>query len=635
MTTRFYQHVPKDLEANLRFRLDLRRRALHDEQFRRQMMTACRRDVLFFFNSVCWLYEPRVVRGRKLPSVIPFITWPHQDPVILAINEHLGVEDIGAEKSRGEGASWISVLLALRDWLFEPMSAVGLVSRTEDAVDNPEDPDSLMWKVDWELTKLPRWMAGVKDKDFKRNRGDHVLKNLRNGSTITGYSATGDVASGGRKRWFLMDELSKFPRGPDKEAMASTQHVTNSRLVVSTPKGSEGAYYELMHNPSSMVKVVLDWKDNQTRNRGLYTFQDGLPVAVDSSNPLPEHYNPPTSEVLDLFSRLRSRGFKLEGTVRSPWYDHECDRPGATPQSIAQELDRDYGGSMFRIFGADFFEKADARVAQPLVVGTLSYHPETLAPDFDEVKGGQLLLWCPLDVNRRPPNRQYAIGVDVSTGLGGSYTSNSAAVVFDALTMEQVGEFASNTVAPQDFADMCVAMAKMFHNAYLIWEHNGPGAGFTKRIIDTKYTNIHYRQVYWKQGRKRTREPGWWTDPRTKEAMFGELARSVKTGELTLRSAAMIKECGQYVRLNGKITHVQQASTDDDSSKGEAHGDRVIAACVALQGLRDRPLMGLRERKKNEIPPFCMAARQKAYEDSLRVENLEWDDRTTRDLMRR
>jgi hypothetical protein len=630
----FYGQVSKDLEANLAYRIDVRERAMSDPQLRGALMTACREDVLFFFNAFCWLYEPRprIVNGTKMPPVIPFISWSHQDPVIRTIKQHLGFEDIGVEKSRGEGASWFGVLLAVHDWLFAPMTAIGLVSRNEAAVDNPEDPDSLFWKIDWELTQLPSWMVP----DFKRNLQAHTLRNLHNLSTITGYAATGDVASGGRKKWFLMDELAKFPRGPDAEAMASTQHVTDSRLVVSTPKGAEGAYYDLMHEPSSMIKVVLDWKDNSTRNRGLYTIRNGRPAALDEiGNPLPEGY---AKESADLLSRLRARGFKIEGVTRSPWYDHQCDRPAATPQNIAQELDRDYGGSMYRIFGAEFFTRTASDVRVPQLRGMLEYREQDLEPSFSTIDDGPLRLWTSLDARNRPPRNQFVVGADVSTGLGGSFTSNSVAEVIDLVTMEQVAEFASNSTPVADFADFCIALAKWFHDAYLIWEVNGPGSGFTPRVKSRGYANYFLRPQSMKRGRKKTKDIGWWTDDRTKELMFSELARTVTRGELRLRSEPLVQECGQYVRIAGKIEHVKAATTKDDSSKGKAHGDRVIALAVALQGARDRPLFGMtlageRQYTPDNPPPNTPAARIKEAMDAEKRDGV-WDDRTTADYTR-
>lgn len=636
MDVDFFSRVPREIGPNLKYRVALRKRAQADLGFRRAMLTACKHDVLFFFAAWCWLYEPRPRKhkGVTLPPIIPFIPWEHQVPAIRTIDEHLGFRDIGMEKSRGEGASWIAILFALHRWLFRPMSAIGLVSRTENAVDNPDDPDSLMWKIDWEIAQLPRWMGGVKDTDFKRTIQDHTLKSLRNGSTITGYAATGDVASGGRKLFFLMDELAKFPRGPDLDAMASTQHVTDSRFVVSTPKGSEGAYYELMHEPSNMVKIILDWKQNPSRNRGLYQMKNGRPVAVDPANPLAPEYDPPNQDVLDRMSRLRRKGFRLEGKQRSPWYDRECDRPGATTQNIAQELDRDYGGSAYRYFGDEFFEAANKTVLRPTTKGTISYHPETMEPEFHTASDGQVCLWCNLDVMNRPPTSTYVVGADISSGLGGSYTSNSVAQVVDAVTNEQVMEFATNTISPTEFAEHCVAIAKWFHDAYLIWEANGPGAGFTRRVIALRYHNVYYRTVLWKRGNKKTKEMGWWSDTRSKQALFGEVRRRVRSGLLTLRSDMLVKECQQYQVVGDQIVHSLATTTADDSSKGQAHGDRVIAIGVCLHAVTDRPLtkLNVEQNYQARIPPGSMAARQREYEDALRDKEDPWDSRSNWDL---
>jgi hypothetical protein len=631
-----YKEVPKDFIANLEWRVALRKKAAKDYKFRAAVRVACREDVLFFMNSMCWLYEPRPQRfadGSKKPNIIPFITWEHQDPAILRIKEFLGEKDIGVEKSRGEGASWIAVALGLHDWLFDPMSAIGFVSRSMDAADKTDDPDSLMWKVDHMLAHLPKWMRPR----FSRSKTNHTLINIDYGSSITAYAAVGDVASGGRKKWFLSDELAKFPRGPDEESMASTQYVTNSRLVISTPKGNTGAYYDLMHRDSTLVRIELDWKQNPTRNRGLYSFQNNKPVAVDPiNNPLPENYNPPSQEILNLFSILRKNGFKLDGVLRSPWYDQECARPGATPQNVAQELDRDYGGSMFRIFGHEVLGNAEASARVPMSQGVMSYSPDKIEPHFDSVDEGEIKLWTPLDFQGAPPSRPYIIGCDVSNGLGGSFTSNSVACVLDLITMEQVAELSSNTIEPGDFADTCIALAKWFHNAHLAWEANGPGSAFTKRVIDRGYSDIYKRRVLYKRSKsRRGNDLGWWTDTKNKEMMFSELGLKIRTGDLTIRSKSCAKELGDYVRINGKIEHVISSKGADDASRGESHGDRVIALGVAVMASKERSRPSSIQKNVTEttkIIPGTMSERQRDWEESQEKEKEEWDDRTNGDL---
>jgi hypothetical protein len=982
----FAERIPGDAQGNLKFRKQLRMACLNDEPKRAKVIAACKSDPLFFFNGFCWLYEPRPkrVNGKELPMVFPFIAWEHQVPLMKAIHENLGMVDIGVEKSRGEGMSWTIVLFATWDWLFNDMRSIGLVSKDENSVDSPDDPDSLMWKADFLISKLPKWMVGEKDVDWKRDRGKHVLKNLRNGSTISGYAATANVASGGRKAqpltasiftpggvktmgevsvgdritgsggkavvvtgvypqgerevfevlfsdgskteccgdhlwkvqsgwsvagtlkdevlplsevmgrykasryripmvsaiefdagtplpidpyvmgsllgdgyltktgilfssgdqesvdyinerlpdglrlkhqqnydyrlssdrkgawvnsvvtavrnlglagkkangkfipdcykyasvadriellrglmdtdgcvvvrerksrscevtfltvseqlsrdvqfliqslggtakeavidkggigttgipwqlqrkltiampaginpfrvkrkadkfmprtryqpqrlivdirpvgvkpvqcitvdasdrlyvtdgaivthnsWFGMDELSKFPRPQDTAAMASTQHVTNCRLVVSTPNGADGEYYKLMHNPSSMVREKLHWTFNPSRNRGLYNLVNGRAVAVDPvKNPLPLEYEVMAPEVLEMLDRLRKRGFSVDKSIRSPWYDRECDRPGATPQNIAQELDIDYGGSAFRIFGADCLGKADETVMPEVIRGDLDYTEEGLEPTFDEVDNGPFRLWMPLDSRRMPPLHAYVVGCDVCTGLGGSYTSNSTIVAIDSVTNEQVLEYTSNTVPPADFADLSIAVCKWLNDAYLVWEHNGPGAGFTKRVIERGYPNVYHRTSLSKRKRTKTKEMGWWTSADTKEVMFEALRMSIRSGALTVRSRELVAELGQYIRKEQRIFNALSINASDDS-RGASHGDRVIGLGVALMGLKDRPDLAVeqQQRKDRLPPPNTMAAREAEYQRSLKIGLDGWDDRTLEDYVR-
>lgn len=630
--------IPKDPIKNMQARINLRKLAEENPSFRNEIISGCRQDVLLFFNLFCYLFEPRPrkVNGKKLPNVIPFITWPHQDKAIVEIKNSLGFEDIGVNKSRGEGMSWIGVLLALHDWLFEERSTIGFVSKNLESADSPDDPDSLMWKVTWELAQLPAWMVGVEGVDWFRNRAKHTLLNHRNHSTIAAYAAVGDVASGGRKKWFLMDELAKFPRGDDEDAMASTQFVTDSRLVVSTPKGSSGAYYELMHEESSITKIVVDWHDNPTRNIGLYTLVDGVPVAIDPvNNPLPANYNPPSPEIVLRFDRLRRKGYALEKGIRSPWYDYQCDRPRATPERIAQELDRDFGGSQDRYFSDEFLQVVDKSLMHPLNKGDFSVNPNDWRTHFEPTDNGQFLLWCPLDSQGHPPRRTYAMGIDVATGEGGRYCSNSVIQIIDCSTGEQVLEFATKRKGADELVVIAVGLAKWFNNAYLAWEHAGPGTAFTSRLLETGYGNIYKRKDKWAgTGNKESKAYGWVGSGRgdARETLFSDTRAMIREGDVVVHSKELKIEFGQYIRdENDKISHLQP-----DASNA-AHGDRVIAFGVAVQAMKDRPIpkedkaktsewSGLSEPPAGTIAHLLWANKRAASNTNL------WDQRTAADM---
>jgi len=147
----YFPVVPIDPVENQKWRIDLKNKCLNDERKQEGILEMCRDDSLFWLSSFCWLYEP-----RPTPKIIPFIPWPHQLPAWKSIERCIGYCDVGLEKSRGEGASWMIVMLVLHRFLFLPMFAAGLVSKDERTVDDPENPDSLFWKMTWQLEKLTR-----------------------------------------------------------------------------------------------------------------------------------------------------------------------------------------------------------------------------------------------------------------------------------------------------------------------------------------------------------------------------------------------------------------------------------------------------------------------------------------------
>lgn len=646
----FFETVPRGFAENIQWRLRVGEKARRDQKVQASLLEMCRQDLLFWITGFCWLYEPRPRRddkGNELPKYIPFIPWEHQINPIKLVDEIIGYEDLGAEKSRGEGASWIACMVSLHRWMFVKGTAIGLVSRTEAAVDNADDPDSLMWKLDFELEKLPAWMAGVRDRDWTRNQARHVLRNLRNDSTITGYAATGDVASGGRKTFFIMDELAKFPRGPDQEAMNSTGPVTESRFIISTPKGQDGAYYQLMNSDVAMTKIILDWKDNPTRNRGMFRIERAeavkarvLELGTKKSTPAahkivpvdPVKYGVPDEKfVTEFFNndlrRLTDRGFATNDPTKqwSPWYVRQCLRPAATPQSIAQEYDRDYGGSAYRFFNAP---KIDQLIISgqrtPKYVGDLQFDSaEPHKAKFLSHPGGCLKIWCDLQNEQHTPRTtEYVVGVDVAGGQGGSKSSNSTMSVVDRVTGIKVAEYASPVCPPERLADYAVALCLFFggrsKQAFLIWEDNGYGSMFRNRIFETSFRNFYYRRVTDEASRRVTKKPGWNTNKKTKRELLGAYAHALYEGLFINHSKIALAECKEYqVLLGGRIEHIAAENKDDPSGAGENHGDRVIADALAnwvlyeaREGRREQPQP--LEAMSRRVPPTSILGIKRA-----------------------
>jgi hypothetical protein len=89
------------------------------------------------------------------------------------------------------------------------------------------------------------------------------------------------------------------------------------------------------------------------------------------------------------------------------------------------------------------------------------------------------------------------------------------------------------------------------------------------------------------------------------------MSAAIQNGEYCIRSEKLMEECRQYVYKQGRVVHSRSVRTQDHSAKGQAHGDRVIAAAIAWHAAKDRPAVSSvdREEFEEEIPYGCMAWR--------------------------
>ncbi len=627
------QYCPKSTpEENLAWRLKWREAAVKDRWIQRDFRQAAFDDVLFWFNAFAWCFEPRGVL-----KIRPFCTWPHQDPAILAMDGAIAQSeeseepiDVVLDKSRGQGATWMYLMIFLRRWLRDPLFSAGLVTRNEKLVDSSRDPDTLMWKVVWALKMLPFWMLpeGL-DLGKHRNLSEHSLANPENGSTIVGYSATGDVARGGRKTVFALDELAAFKPGEDYAALNSTQHVTNCRFLVSTYLGDSGAYYDAAQQEGSAIKVVLDWRENPVQNRKMYRLKGSTLWELHRSEG--KLTVAEKKKIREQHTKLAARGFKIENTIRNIWYNNQCLRPGSTPRGIAQELDRNPHGSVAKVFNSDVLARVMKEKARPpLIQGKMVYDAEKAvmrAPFLVEGEHGELKLWVKPGLDGSMPWGDYVVGGDISAGTAGAYTSNSVACVCNRMTGEQVAEWVSNSVPPVKFAYVFAALGRWFHGALLIPEANF-SAGFMKTLVeDIAYERTYYREVDVVGLHKVTNKPGFWmTNDDVRLKVFEAMQEAMADGGFTPRSEKLVEECKQYQWKNGKIVHIGATKTDDEGGKGKAHGDRVIAAALAWFGCEDTPTLDEAEESDVAAPEGSMAHRLKLHDEMIEAGGDPWED---------
>jgi len=522
--------LPSEVRANAQWRLKLRHAPV---SARPAILQRCRNDVVFFVNSFGFTYDPRAVAGKRS---LPFTCYPFQERVLADLTVSIRApSDRLIEKTRDMGATWLIEYALLHQWLFSPQFSALMVSRKEDLVDKRGDPDSLFWKLDFALARLPGWMRP------RALRNDMHLGNLDNGAVIDGEATVEGAGRGGRRTVIAIDEAAYVPAL--EVVMGATADASPTRWFVSTPNGMNA--FGKLRQSGKVAVLTLHWREHPVKAAGLEIGVDGKPT--------------------------------------SPWYRSECARRGS-PREIAQELDIDYlaSGAMFfdspvltRIKGGD--------IQEPLHAG------ELMGGKFEAGAGlRRLKLWLPLVDGRLPQDRNYVFGADVSFGQG---ASNAPISIADTKERRKVGEFISADLAPHELAQAMYNLARWVGGQtipFLMWEANGPGLIVGKELTRLGYSYFYRQQREEALYAKRSPVPGWHSSRDAKILLLSDLRGALAKREFTIHSQRSLDELWTYVIYENGGVGPAGLSEDSEGAR-TAHGDIVIADALANRALLEQP----------------------------------------------
>jgi hypothetical protein len=312
------------------------------------------------------------------------------------------------------------------------------------------------------------------------------------------------------------------------------------------------------------------------------------------------------------------------------------------------ELDIDPQGASSMFFPAELLDKLLwETVRPPLLRGRLKF--DALAPrdrgkmHFEVADDGELKLWLVPRQDARgnyevAGEDRYGMGADISAGTG---ATNSCLSIVDRTTREKVGELARPDLDPSAFADLALAVATFFNEAYLIWEMNGPGGTFGKRLTDQGYRNIYYRQEEMGLEHKLSKGliPGWFASPGNKLLLFREYVRALSSGYFINRSRESVTECRQYVYLpNGSVGNARAQTATDPSGARQNHGDRPTADALANKtlGPETAVVVVARDLSNPYTPPEnapwgSLAWRRQKWLDEQQVLKGDWGEGNMKD----
>lgn len=609
---KFYERVPTDPAANLRYRKHLLAWAEESAVNRLALIEACRCDILFYAGTFVFQTNPLKV-GHE---VGPFIPWPFQRKLMLRI---LGNVEAGrslvVEKSRDMGVTWCDRIVD--DWLgrFHPNKECIAISHTELAVDNVTAgaSKSMFGKMRFIQRHLPGWMPKMLHKKLQCRYPD-------TGSVIAGASTTKRAGVGDRATKLTLDE---FALQDDAAKIWSNTADTGPRVVISTHYGVGTEFYKLA-TAGSVDKVVVHWTEHPEKGAGKYRYDPATNrvLILDKSYEYPPDFK---------FVREALPAGGPHPGVRSPWYDAQV-RERADLRAVAMHLDIDPQGAGHQFYDgatiAELIRQPSGTARDPVWQGDVRVSDDGRVVSLDRSTDGPLKLWVNLDYQDRPPKGTYGAGADVAAGKG---KTPSCLSIGDALG-QQVAEYASAWIEPDAFARLAVALCRLFADhdgggALFAWEADGPGGAVTDEVIRIGYRNIYYRTDDDHLVAVPTDRPGWVRRKQSERVLFEAHRSAVQSGKCVIRSEATLYELLDYEFLEGgKIGHARKFLRGDPAAAGENHGDRGVADALRWLATKTDVLRPFRQSAQaaRQIHPGTLAGRMKLAEDEERQNSEEW-----------
>ena len=215
---------------------------------------------------------------------------------------------------------------------------------------------------------------------------------------------------------------------------------------------------------------------------------------------------------------------------------------------------------------------------------------------------------------------RYAIGSDISEGLGLSY---SVAYVIDRFTDTLVARMRSNRVDAHEWAKMLYDLSIFYDKALICAERTGAGQTTVKRLQKLK-ANQYIEIVSGKIAGQVTKQLGWGETHQKKHELCGDLKEWFKTTEGGFNCAYLLDEASTWIRHdNGRL-----------GPEEDKFGDCVIAAGLTVQasqflhGMPEESLTEARKAQKEAIRNKLPESQQAAWSelDDLReeLEEEEW-----------
>lgn len=438
--------------------------------------------------------------------------------------------------------------------------------------------------------------------DFRDGYNNKESFMLKNNSFVRVESTNSEAGRGSTNiRLLIVDEVASVDkRRPEmmQEIWGSVgpalTAVRGKSIMISTPRGQSGWYYNTYTNARKMGFHIIDahWTRHPIYSMGSYQWiadetheNKGYIKFLNESWP---------ESIFDreegVFIELNKDdySFILDGKVRSPWYDFESARLG--PRLTKCELDCSFVGTGGEVLDSDLLreiqvtvqtsEYKDFKTPYANVNGLFKDYKEYIAPKV---------------------GHRYALGGDVATGDGEDY---SAFAVIDIDTLEICSIF-KGQLLPTTYAEIISMVGKRYNYATVIIENAGGGGTTLQDLKRTGYAKIFYSVLKKDDpatGQKK-RKIGLWPSERVRREAGDRLEQMLRQRMLKNYSEDLLNELYTWIwDKDGKRRHAP--GKNDDLIIGTQIAIYYIFYFIRKNDISRKIFQKIFEERKNGVSIF-------------------------------
>lgn len=481
---------------------------------------------------------------------IPFKMFPHQHETFEAYEEYTNNLSM---KTRQMGfTTFTSAYIA---WILCTKNnyKVCLISKTmrdsKDFLKNIKD-------ILDEARKDYPWLVP----DYAKGYNNKESFMLVNGSLVVAQSTSEDAGRGVPGMCLLCVDEAAFidRRTPGKmdeifsaasPALGATQGKT---IIISTPKGSSGWYFETYMNAKQKGFHIIEahWTVHPNYSKGQYQWK--IDVSLPEGGYIHFFEKEWPEKIFDKESggyielKKEEYNFICDGRIRSPWYDFESAKIG--PHRTKCELDCSFAGT-----GGEVLDSDTLRLMKSYADKQKYTNP------FESIKGNTFKNYR--EYIPFIPGDHYVIASDVCTGDGSDY---STALVFN-VTKYQIHATYKEQIIPKVLKEVLTKIGKRFGNSLVLVENQGGGFTTLQELKDSNYAHIYYTTLNKKDpstGMKK-RKIGLWASEEVRMQGGDKLEEAIRMEQIVIPCEMLVAEFNTWIwDKDGKRRHAPQKHDD-------------------------------------------------------------------------